>query len=163
LQQGLLIADDFRYWTDEKLVNASFSVVTGPDNRSILYSQEIVYLHEAKNKQQRITLSMPVNDNDREYNKVIFSTTMDSCKQFQGVRSNFIMKLFMENFNMTGFGCPFKTNVNYKITNLTCTENYVPPLPGVKYKLEANCFGLLDEKKKWKALYRIAVYGQFKK
>jgi Protein of unknown function (DUF1091) len=135
-----------------------------PDNCSILYNQDIVYLNEVKTKQQRITLSIPVNDNDREYNKVIFSTTMDSCKQFQGVRSNIIMKLFMENFNVTGCGCPFKTNVNYKVTNMTCTDTFMPPFPVVvRYKLEANCYGLLVGKKGLKALYGVTVFGQYKK
>lgn len=74
------------------------------------------------------------------------------------------MKLFMENFNMTGFGCPFKTNFNYKIPNMSLSETFLPPLLFVvKYKLEANCFGLLEGKKGWKGLYGVEARGRYKK
>jgi hypothetical protein len=155
--------DNFRFWTNEKLVNASFSVINTPDNQT-LYNQDIFYLVEVRTKQQRLKVSFPTNDNDREYTNVVLSTTMDSCKQFFGVRSNPIIKVFMEHFNMTGFGCPFKTGFNYKITNMTCSDNLLPPLPvEVKYKFEANAYGQIKGRKGWNPLYGLESYGIYKK
>jgi Protein of unknown function (DUF1091) len=156
--------DNHRIWIKEKLINASIKFYNTPEGDNLLYNQDIVYLVEVKSKQNRLKLSIPANENDREFTKVVFSTTLDTCKMFEGVRSNPVMKVFMENFNSKGFGCPFKPDQSYKITNLSCSDNFLPPFPvEVKFILESNFYGLIAGKKGWQPLYGVKYSGRYKK
>lgn len=163
-QGALLQIDKSLSWANDKYIIANYTFYNAADGHSILYNQDVYYLVEIKRKQQVMTVYLPVDNNDREFTKILFSTTVDSCKQFAGIASNPIMKAFMENFSAKGFSCPFKTNHNYQIVNMTCSDNLLPPSHfEVKFKLEGEHQGLIEGKRGWKKLYGYKFYGRYKK
>jgi Protein of unknown function (DUF1091) len=86
---------------------------------------------------------------------------------FKGVRASPFTKTLMENFDTAGsknFGCPYKTNQNYKITNLTCSDKFLPPLPvELVFRFKTTIKGLVKGKRGWTPLYSIEMFGKVKK
>lgn len=152
---------------NQNFVNATFSLKNTTDGSGIVFNQDVFFLREVKSTQQWIQLSIPENANDRQFSKVTYSTMMDCCKLLKGTRSNYYGKIFMENFATSAgqdFGCPFKTNHNYKITNLTCTDTFLPPVPlELLFKFETKLSGRIKGLKGWTPLYSFEIYGKMKK
>lgn len=54
--------------------------------------------------------AIPRNDGDRNYENIMMTSTLNSCKIQQGTRGNFIIKMVMDEFERNSdfkFNCPF--------------------------------------------------------
>lgn len=152
---------------NNKLVNLTMTFVNTTDGDGMVYCQDLFYKVEVKAQQQQIRILFPDGERDREYTKIVFSSTLDCCKIVKGIRTNPIIKVFMENFvgsASDNFNCPFVPNQNYKISNMTCTDNKLPPLPiELRFKLETIVSGLVKGMRGWQPLFSVAFYGKVKK
>lgn len=58
-----------------------------------------------------VEIAMPKDPYDFEFGNVVFKTTVDVCKVFNGVVATFVVKAVLEHFEKTddiGIQCPFK-------------------------------------------------------
>jgi len=90
--------------------NASFEVINDKDGE-VLLSFVVDYKVEIFKEQILLKLATQKDAVDQNYERVIFNTPVDICKISEGVRSNIITRVVMENF-MKSFDhdlkCPFK-------------------------------------------------------
>jgi Protein of unknown function (DUF1091) len=162
-----LILNDPIVKSNNQLVNITITITNTSDGEGFIFDQDIVFLEEVKSQLQTIDIKVPEHENDRQYLKTMYSTSMDCCKIFKGIRANPVMKIFMENFDESAsknFGCPFKKNQLYKVTNLTCTDKFLPPIPvEILFKYETTIKGLIKGRRGWTPLYSLEFFGRVKK
>lgn len=166
-QQAYLNLDKLILKNNNNYVIASASIFNTPDNISGVFNLKVNWVVDVLREQQRLNIFLPASDKDIEYSRVMFSSTVDTCKLSSGIISNAFSKTIYENYNRSSnivFKCPFKAKTELNIVNCTVTDNFLPPLPfETKFKLEINFYGTLSEKRIWRPLYAITVYGRYKK
>jgi Protein of unknown function (DUF1091) len=148
-------------------VNSSYWFNNTADGESTSLSFVLQFFVEVVREQQRIKLSFCKDESDQNYSQLLLSTPVDTCKISQGVQSNFIMKIYQENFMKTSnspFVCPFKKNSVLKLTDCLITDKFIPPIFGKKrFKYESNFYGIIKGKKGWTFLHSIVLYGRYGK
>lgn len=115
-------------------------------------------------------LSIPRYENDREYQNQIFQSTVNFCKLDDGVRGNFLIKMFMEEFYKTSnynLKCPLEPGTK-NIRNMKVTENFFPEyllrlIGDTKFLISLRSQGKVLNEKSLKYLYSLKFYGEMKR
>lgn len=145
--------------------NISFG--NNPDGESFFFNQEITYKQDMFGEQQRVEVSAPGFTGDENYTRVLFATNLDSCKLVKGIWASVYSKVVMENLEKafeTKYSCDRIKNHLYKVTNCTCTDNFLPPMPvELKFKLALQFFYFIRGEKKKIPTYTVEFFGRWKK
>lgn len=126
---------------------------------------------------------MPKDPYDFEYGNVVFKTTIDVCKVFNGVVATFVVKAVLEHFEKTadiGAQCPFvevwlysffNTHFNniiifinqgyYNLTNLKLADMFYP-LQKNKFEVTCKVLGKVTDESVFVHLFTFKGYGEYK-
>lgn len=115
-----------------------------------------------------LTLSLPKDSKDTEFQNHILQTTIDLCKLRKGVRSNFIIKMLMENFYSDEkhfMQCPVPPG-NGNIWNFKLADAFIPNyllISDIKYTVDFNVKAKISKKKPLTYMYSVKFFGEIKK
>lgn len=109
-------------------VTISFTVDENGVNRlKLLLKFNITFV----NSTTTIDCKFKSNPKSNEYDQQLLKTTINNCRLFQGISSNFIMKTLLENIeNEKGnfiFKCPFGPTT-YELKNIPFHDKYFPKI-----------------------------------
>jgi hypothetical protein len=92
----LLKVDSFDYKFNPKLQNITVGIDnSNPELTAINFTIIPISMKPLTNLIQIVTLTMPEDEQDKLYRKVLFRTTINVCRLGQ-IQSNFLVKAFME-------------------------------------------------------------------
>jgi Protein of unknown function (DUF1091) len=163
----VLMFDKIIMKNNDNLVNATFTLNPPPNNRTVSVNLDVLFKKEIVKEQQRISILNSKDEEQKYLDHVVFSTSTDTCKLFNGNLGSFFGKVFMETFldsALVDHHCPFRENHHLILKNWTFTENFLPPWHSLmRFKMEIGVFGTTKDKKGWQRLYFIEIFARFKK
>jgi hypothetical protein len=78
-----------------------------------------------------------------------------------------MVRAFMQSFlksSKNQFVCPRPKNVLFKITNLTITDQFFPPMSfETKFKLNLSTYGKIKDRNGWTFMYSLEFFVRYKK
>ncbi|KAG5676101.1 hypothetical protein PVAND_005955 [Polypedilum vanderplanki] len=110
------------------------------------------------------TFSLPKNDQDKNYELMLFHSTLQSCKVMQGNRPNFIIRMAMDEPNKFNalFQCPLPANT-YGFYNFKANDKLLPPIMigrSIKFQLVVKCDGKRMNSKSVVWMFSIKLQGE---
>jgi hypothetical protein len=127
------------------------------------------------------TLSLPKDNNDKNYERNLVHSTINVCKMLNGVMGNFLSKMIMERlkkFATFDLKCPFakvrggSSSVSgsdfiifqghYVVSNFTLSNTFIPSyllLNDIKYMIVAKLNGKVANHKGLVHLFTVKTYG----
>lgn len=145
----------------------SFRVSTSTDGEAGILDFDVIFLEEVLREQLRIKITIPIDENDKNFSQVVLSTRIEFCKSVNGVFTTIFSRIVMENcYNSlnNNLTCPYPQNSHFKLRNCRITDKYLPPIAKEKqFKVEGNIFGMIKGRKVWKIIYKYEIYGRVKK
>jgi hypothetical protein len=115
-----------------------------------------------------ITFSIPKNEQDRNYEKVVVQSSINACKMFNGVTGDFISKMIMEkvkDFVDFDVKCPIKKG-QWKIKNFIFGDSNLPTYllqSDLKYMLLAKATIKTPSSKGMVDFFTTRISGEVKK
>lgn len=115
-----------------------------------------------------LTFSLPKDGKDTEFQNQILKTTIDLCKLRKGVRSNFIIKMLMENFYSDEkhfLQCPVPPG-NGHIWNFKLADEFIPSyllISDIKYVVDFTVRAKISKTTPWTYMYSVKFFGEIKK
>jgi len=94
-QLSLIIVDQTAINCDYELANLTFKAYNDGAHDTV-FNATLQTFFRIDKMTVYIKVNLPLDDNDREYKKQIFSTSLDAEKALNGVGGNFINNLFAE-------------------------------------------------------------------
>jgi hypothetical protein len=97
-------------------------------------------------------LSLPRNDQDKNYEFTFLDSTVSACNFDKGTRGNFMVRMLFDDFDKyfdCKFECPFKKQ-NFGFYNFIPNDNYLPPIlfnRSLKFLLTVKINGKLNHSK----------------
>jgi hypothetical protein len=137
-----------------------------PDPVKAVYSFEVMFSKIVIKIKQKLSIYTKEDENDLEISHLLISMVVDTCKISQGVLPTVIVRSIFKDKNYLNsvMTCPFKKNYWYRYTNLTVTDELLPPIPTeMKFKLRLQSFGIYEGKKSWNSGLELNVTGRIKK
>lgn len=166
-QGGYFRFSNSSFKADEKLVTVSLNTSNTPDGKSGIYNVFIINHVEVLREQLRLNISFPIDKHDRDYSRIVLSTTVDNCLLSKGYQTTIFARMMMLNYKNTENkfrSCPFPKNSSFAMFNHIINDDYLPPMPREqKFKLEGNTYGTIRKSKGWKYLFTYVFFGRFKK
>jgi hypothetical protein len=95
--------------SDPAFANFSSIIFRNERNESSI-NVSVDFFHDLSTIMIAFKLSVPKNDNDRNYERVVIQSTLSVCKMLQGVMGDFLAKMIMENlkkYATFALKCPF--------------------------------------------------------
>jgi Protein of unknown function (DUF1091) len=152
---------------DKRYVNATYSFGNTPDGEASVLNYDVFFHVDILREQQRMNFFTPIDENDKDYSKLVMSTPIDSCKLSKGVQTQLFSKVLLENHKRSHnipYTCPFLKNVHLTLTNCTLTDTFLPPMQNeFKFKVLINFYGKLKGKKGWTFTYGLKTFGRYRK
>jgi Protein of unknown function (DUF1091) len=150
-----------------KYVDFSMTIFNTPDGQSGVFNQEIKYANNMTGEQARVKVSIQANQADSQYSHEVYATTMNVCKLFKGVRASSFANVMMENYEKSlnaDLSCSRYKDRVYKVTNCTCTDKFLPPMPfEVKFKFTHTVSSYIVGTKTLVPLWTYDIFGRYKK
>lgn len=120
-QSSKIVQEKVVYTNDPKNANVSAEVWV-KNNRTLLNVSAENFI-DLDRLILTFVLSIPKNENDKNFDSKIMQSTLSSCKISEGNRGNFIIKMVMEEFEKNAdfkFDCPF-----LKVNDLIMNDNFL--------------------------------------
>jgi Protein of unknown function (DUF1091) len=166
LQHAYFIIFSPNITTNPLLVNGTVTIANSNDKQAIVYNQDLIFQKRVELIRARLKLSMPEQDDQRDYKKTLFFSTVNFCKVINGVWTNYLIKAFMENFASSAsenFRCPFKANERYLLKDMIISSNFMPPfMSEMKFRFECTVTGVVKGRKNAEMIYYLEFSGQIK-
>lgn len=122
---------------------------------------------EVIREQLRLTISVPMDKNDRNYSRIVLSTPIEICMLSKVYQPTIFTRMMMNNFKNTENkfrSCPYPKNSTFKMSNLIINDDILPPMPNdLKFRVEGNTYGTTRGTKGWKFLFSYVLFGHYKK
>jgi len=162
-------------------ITASLAPVNDSD---LLLNVQINLKQDVQRITALLTLAMPKDKNDKNYERIVLKSPANICRLGQGRMGNFVSKMIMEEFGKYAdfkVECPFlKVSRNnfhnsllcnslqgsYNINNFILSDKYVPLYllqENVKYFIILQAMGKVAKSKSLVTLYTIKAFGEIQK
>ena len=113
-----------------------------------------------------LTINIPMDANDQEYQKEFFRTAIDADKMFRGVHGNFAIKMFTEPYfkalNISHPAFPIPKGI-YAAKNFTISDSYIPFNIQTKALVQARYVGKIANEKSTVLLYSWKAFVEIDK
>lgn len=97
-QNSLLKVDKLEVKCNKKIANNSISYDNTDPEKTVFNVTQISIVNKTAVKVlQIVTISIPEDENDREYRKIIFKSSFDVCK-FADIQSTYVARALLGNF-----------------------------------------------------------------
>jgi len=111
------------------------------------------------------TINLASNENDKNYETQLFTSTVDACKIQRGLKNNFILKMILEALpNKTNYmvSCPVIAGV-YGVKDLRVSERIIPSflLRNVPFMFKFEGRGKASGEREMVKLFTIKLFGKF--
>jgi Protein of unknown function (DUF1091) len=165
---AVLKLDNFSIQVDERYMSSKYTYTDTSDGNGFVVNGEDTLKLDMEKVQQSITLSTPESINDKEYSHIFTTVTVDLCK-LSTVQPNIIVRVLLQiflNFSNSKIEliCPPPKNAPLKITNLTITDQFFPPMSfETKFKLNLAIYATIKDRKRWIFLYSHELLMRYEK
>ncbi len=112
------------------------------------------------------SFAVPLNDEDREYQRNILKVTINVCRMFNGVGADFISKMVgselirIAKLSKIPLKCPFAKRV-YEFNNFEATDKFFPPylIKNLKFVANFKAMAKVADQSKLVPLFNGRIYG----
>lgn len=122
-----MILTDVRHQVNTKYVNQTVFLFKGPNNETLLNYTSDTYV-DVLRLLASISIAVPKDERDKEFHLQIIKSTLDMCKLSEGVRGNFLAKVFLEYFHESSdyaMTCPMKAGISH-MWNFQVSDSFIP-------------------------------------
>lgn len=153
------------FHANSKFASVNVSVLETPDGQGSMVTVFTSFSVDILREEQRIEVFIPKTEDPEKYVIKIYQSKVETCKTNK-VPSRYVNTV-QENFSTSSnfnYSCPIPKNFLIKITNLTITDKFMPPMPiEQNFRFNIKFFGMIKEQTGWVFLYNQSYFGRYKK
>lgn len=156
---------NYAYDSDDRYVSTNISnAKSGKEN----YFNATFIVHKKIIWQKLIfKLFIPMYQNDSKCDNKLFETSIDLCQAGKIIKSNLMVRLFMQNFincSIDSFSCPYEKQLRLRNCPISSVLGKMPSnvIPLRRARIELNTFGKVVNDKKVKQFFNITIFAGIK-